>query len=361
MSAPKNLINIFVIVLLLSILAACSQSAGVFEVQLVPKASVEVQGEAIEIRPVLAAMLGYGERISLVQYISTTCTTADGFGGPPKCAPGEANGTIIEIFPVSEMEGYFVRPEAIADTFVFQVDRLYAVYRPTPGADPQEYWPTGEYALLFERQVDNIPQPVTVFVTGGKIVRLGFSYGVDPGSLLNQVPIERILFTPTEARALTEQLLNTQVIEPIELTIIPDTHHLSTPTPQPNPSNAASTPGLPGNGVVNGEVCYPSQFIPEMTVYLEEMVSGVITYVEIAQDQSTFSTLLAPGTYTAYAYPNEMGDNPLGGAYTEFVACGMMPECVGHNLRPFEIRSGETSNEVRICDWYAPEMVPPHP
>jgi hypothetical protein len=359
MYAPKKIINIFVIVLLLSIISACSQSAGVFELQLVPKASVEVQGEAIEIRPVLAAILGYGECISLVQYISTTCTTSDGFGGPPKCAPGEADGTIIEVFPVSEMEGYYVRPEAIADTFAFQVDRLYAVYRPTPGADPQEYWPTGEYALLFERQVNDISQPVTVFVTGGKIVRLGFSYGVDPGTLLNQVPIERILFTPKEAGDLTEQLLNTQVVEPIELTDTPDTHRLS--TPQPDASNAVSTSGLPGNGLVNGEVCYPNQFIPEMTIYIEEMDSGLITRVEIPQNQSTFSAPLAPGMYTAYAYPNEMGDNPLGGAYTEFVACGMTPECTDHNLRPFEIRSGEAINEIRICDWYAPEMVPPRP
>lgn len=361
MSVPKNIVYISIVVMLLITLAACRQRGGAFEVRLAPKALVEVPGEAIEIRPALVAMLGYGERISLVQYISAACTTADGFGGPPKCAQGEMDGTIVEAFPVYEMEGYYVRPEHIADTFDFQVDRLFAVYRPAPGADPQEYWPTGKYALLFERQTDHISQPVTVYVTGGKIVRLGFSYGVDPSALLNQVPVERILFTPKEASALTAQLLNTQVVEPIELTMIPDAHPLSTPTPQPNPGNVASTSGLPGNGVVKGEICYPSQFIPEMTVYLEEMESGLITEVEIARNQRIFSTSLEPGMYSAYAYPDEMGNNPLGGAYTEFVVCGMGLECTDHALRIFEIRSGDTLNEIRVCDWYAIDMVPPRP
>jgi hypothetical protein len=134
-------------------------------------------------------------------------TTADGLGGPPKCASGQTEGTLVEVFPVGEAEGYFVRPEEIDRTLEFTVDGLYAVYRPIPGRDPVEYWPVGEYALLFERQIYNTSQPVTVFVQDGRLVRLGFSsYPVDPAQALSAIPLDRILIPPEEARALTEQV-----------------------------------------------------------------------------------------------------------------------------------------------------------
>lgn len=56
-----------------------------------------------------------------------------------------------------------------------------------------------------------------------------------------------------------------------------------------------------------------------------------------------------------------LGENPLGGAYTEFVACGLTLECTDHQLRHFEIRSGEVNSGVRICDWYVPDKVLPRP
>jgi hypothetical protein len=143
----------------------------------------------------------------LIQYITVGCTTADGLGGPPKCTSGQAEGTLVEVFPISEAEGHFARPDEIDRTLEFTVDGLYAVYRPVPGRDPIEYWPVGEYALLFERQIYNTSQPVTVFVQGGKMVRLGFSnYPAEPDQLLSAIPLDRILIPPEEAKVLTEQV-----------------------------------------------------------------------------------------------------------------------------------------------------------
>jgi len=53
-----------------------------------------------------------------------------------------------------------------------------------------------------------MPQPVTVFVEDGKIVRLGFSYGVSPDVLLSAIPVENILITPGEAGKIMEQVLH---------------------------------------------------------------------------------------------------------------------------------------------------------
>ena len=198
-------------------LAGCHQpadgtpgTADVLQVQIVPAAQVEANKEVTaEIMPVLEALFwgATEERRALIQYVTVGCTTADGLGGPPKCAPGEAQGTIVEVFPVGGAEGHFVHPEEIDRTLEFTVDGLYAVYEPLPGRDPVTYWPVGDYALLFERQIYNTSQPLTVFVQDGKIVRLGFSsYPVDPAQLLNEIPLDRILITPEEAKALTDQV-----------------------------------------------------------------------------------------------------------------------------------------------------------
>ena len=50
-------------------------------------------------------------RRALVQYTTSACTTADGLGGPPKCKPDEADGTLVKAFPVLGSEGHHVRPE----------------------------------------------------------------------------------------------------------------------------------------------------------------------------------------------------------------------------------------------------------
>jgi hypothetical protein len=113
----------------------------------------------------------------------------------------------VEAFPIADAEGAFVRPEEIDRALEFTVEGLYAVYRPVPGRDPVEYWPVGEYALLFGRQMNHVSLPLTVFVQEGWVVRLGHTpYPVDPAQLLSEIPQERILIPPEPARALTEQL-----------------------------------------------------------------------------------------------------------------------------------------------------------
>jgi len=204
--------------LLLVTLAGCGQTANhtldapadVLEVQIVPANQVEANQKVVaEIMPVLDALFwgSTKERRASIQYITVGCTTADGLGGPPQCALGEAEGSLVEVFPISEAEGHFVRPEEIDRALEFTVDGLYAVYRPVPGRDPIEYWPVGEYALLFERQIYNTSQPVTVFVQDGRMVRLGFTnYPIEPDELLGAVPLDRILIPPEEAKVLTEQV-----------------------------------------------------------------------------------------------------------------------------------------------------------
>lgn len=115
-----------------------------------------------------------------------------------------------------------------------------------------------------------------------------------------------------------------------------------------------------GKGSVNGMICFPSEFIPEMTIYFQEAGSGSITDLVIEQDQSTFSIELPAGVYTAFAHSNNE-EIELGGMYSEAVACGLSAACTDHSLRPFRVSAGEVVDDIDICDWYAQDIVPPRP
>ncbi|MQC27745.1 MAG: hypothetical protein DWG74_01530 [Chloroflexi bacterium] len=44
--------------------------------------------------------------IGLVRMASAACTTAAGAGGPPKCPPGAADGTVVDYLPYFECDGW---------------------------------------------------------------------------------------------------------------------------------------------------------------------------------------------------------------------------------------------------------------
>lgn len=102
-------------------------------------------------------------------------------------------------------------------------------------------------------------------------------------------------------------------------------------------------------GTVEGSICYPSEGIPPMTLYFQPLIGEDAVAVPVAQDQSTYSTQLAPGNYTAFAW---LPDFSLGGSYTQAVACGLQVGCTDHTLIEFSVMAGNTTSGVDVCDWY---------
>ena len=92
------------------------------------------------------------------------------------------------------------------------------------------------------------------------------------------------------------------------------------------------------HGTVTGEICYPSEFNPAMTLYFEQVGTGQIIQFSIPQNQMTFSFLLPKGTYYAYAWAPGYS---LEGAYVNNDG----------TLKPLVIRGGQTTSDIRICDW----------
>jgi hypothetical protein len=325
----RNIFHFKVFLILLPVLVGCSVLPGTLEVQMVPQDSQFTNGvELEEIKPVIEAILSGSitDRADLVSYTTTACTTADGLGGPPKCEPGEAEGTLVEVLPVLAGEGSFSRPESVEGALDFVVMDMLAAYRVPADAFQADYWPAGKYGVIFTREMNAVPMPVTVFVEDGRIVRLQHHMGINPQDLIEQLPVEAIIITPSEAQYLMAEL------EPE----VPQVEEID-------------------NGTVTGSVCYPSEFIPEMTLYFEELTRGDLAYQSHPEGQDSYSIILPPGTYVAYAYP--LDGKGLGGMYSQAVVCGLGAECTDHTPVIFEVKPGQETSGVNICDWYSPEDV----
>ena len=77
-------------------------------------------------------------------------------------------------------EGYHVRPEEIDTLLDFAVKGLLAVYRVPDDAFERDYWPAGEYGLVFAPLDTSYPHLIIVLVEDGRIVRLDYYLGETP-------------------------------------------------------------------------------------------------------------------------------------------------------------------------------------
>jgi hypothetical protein len=141
-----------------------------------------------EINKVIDAIMGedIDVRLDLVHLTRTACTSVDGLGGPPKCEPGETEGTIVDVFPVSSGEGHHVRPSLLMDVFDFTVRGVIAVYMVPEDAYHTEYWPAGTYGVIFTSEDGGYSHIITVLIESGRIVRLEFIPNWPPFDLIRQ-------------------------------------------------------------------------------------------------------------------------------------------------------------------------------
>jgi hypothetical protein len=117
------------------------------------------------------------DRMALLE---TACTTAGGLGGPPKCADGVADGTLVSVFPMLEAEGTFAAADdllQVADSL--QIAGLFGIYQVTSDTSSAEaYWPSGDYGIVLSGS-GTVPA-YTLLVSQGNIVRLIYHLGSSP-------------------------------------------------------------------------------------------------------------------------------------------------------------------------------------
>jgi hypothetical protein len=108
-------------------------------------------------------------------------------------------------------------------------------------------------------------------------------------------------------------------------------------------------------GSISGEICYPSEGIPPLTVYFKDIVTLNVVDLETELNQSEYEVDDIPtGSYIAYAYVD--GIDGDGGGYTQAVECGLTTDCEDHTLIEFEVLEDELTSGVDICDWYGAEI-----
>ncbi len=125
--------------------------------------------------------------IPLLGFTQTSCTLAEGLGGPPKCMEGEKEGTPVEVLSfLGPGEGSFIRKQDIGSWSGLDVSELYAAYQVSDKAYSEKDYPAGDFALVF---IDSINQGgITLQVRNGRIIRIDYSFGYPPG-----IPQENVI------------------------------------------------------------------------------------------------------------------------------------------------------------------------
>ncbi len=111
---------------------------------------------------------------------------------------------------------------------------------------------------------------------------------------------------------------------------------------------------------LNGVLCYPSDYIPKMTVYLKETNSDKVYKLTTTDNQRLFKFTNIPfGDYCAYAYTFDKTltdtsgiETKASGGYTKAVPCGLTVNCNDHTLINFKIDNNISKDTISICDFY---------
>ena len=117
-------------------------------------------------------------------------------------------------------------------------------------------------------------------------------------------------------------------------------------------------------GTVTGAVCYPSEMIPPMIIYAQNIATGAL--VELSHQTATQYTMtVPPGDYYFFAY-TDFGSpsDEIPGGYTGFLFCSAAPKECPHDLITVHVEAGWFVEGIDICDWYFPPgdtSIPPNP
>lgn len=130
-----------------------------------------------------------------------------------------------------------------------------------------------------------------------------------------------------------------------------------------SPSEIPYPPGIKYeqiHGSIAGNLGYPSEFIPAMTVVATNLETKRNYYTNTQSNTPKYQIdHLPPGSYQVIAYVQ--GDD-FGGGYTQFVICGLKVECSDHSLIAVQVTAGNVTGDVNPVDFYVPDgTFPPNP
>jgi hypothetical protein len=125
-------------------------------------------------------------------------------------------------------------------------------------------------------------------------------------------------------------------------------------TPAPEQTAIPEATPFPKNsGTIEGQLCYPSEFIPPMRVFAFNIETNEYYFVETERNQTTYQIQGVPeGTYHVVTFTIPAGSIPhIGGAYSAAVLCGLTTECKDHTLALVEVKAGKTTIGINPADF----------
>lgn len=142
----------------------------------------------------------------------------------------------------------------------------------------------------------------------------------------------------------------------VEPTFLPG---IISPSPTTGPQQNNET-----EGTVTGRVCFPSEGIPAGNILAKDVSSGETFKQEYLGSEvagkTDYSFKLKPGIYVFAYDPGRHGQNM--GYYTSCAESGHANECStkeSHSLTEITVVSGESINDIDLCDYYyKPEHKP---
>ena len=140
-------------------------------------------------------------RQPLVRFVTAGCTTAEGLGATPKCESGQAEGTLVDFFPLGgPAEGHSVPASEVGRVLEFEAESLYAAYVVSEDLPDRPEFPHGAYALFFTTVPSGESNNVSVILSvddEGYIVRLDRLGGI-PLDFYFEQKVADLLETPPQ-------------------------------------------------------------------------------------------------------------------------------------------------------------------
>lgn len=111
-------------------------------------------------------------------------------------------------------------------------------------------------------------------------------------------------------------------------------------------------PNQKGTGSIRGRLGYPSEYIPPLRVVAFDVFSQDYFFIETELNQTEYQMDdLPPGTYHVIAYVID-AESDFGGAYSQFVTCGLNVDCTDHSLIDVYVYPGQVTEDVDPVDFY---------
>ncbi|MBU0648003.1 hypothetical protein KJ855_02385, partial [Patescibacteria group bacterium] len=109
-------------------------------------------------------------------------------------------------------------------------------------------------------------------------------------------------------------------------------------------------------GTIEGNLSYPSEQIPDLTVCAEDTggasspycTNSLINDLKYTAGRG-YQLEVPPGDYYVYSY---FIDPTYTAYYTEFVTCGMNVGCLSHNKITVTVANGDHHRNIDPVDWY---------